>query len=355
MGKGVTSCALAALLNVVHTLMNLCQVDLGDVVAMVTKGEAAPDLAWLSSCLQDRDVAVSISLQPLHSSGRYGALTQTSLFSLPTSEHRYPPVGTPSSPASAAVRLELPLSLAASPESPLACGGSAWRQLWQPTAANLSGSRYRRLNCCAVSLVVQCSLGSSLQAACVLFNLSTLCTREGKWDQLLAVQGQEVGQEQGTLASPHATDVLCVVCTHLPLQGDVLRGAAVLELMLAQYQVVASVVSSSVVPNELWAQLRAVVKEGQSLDSPCKANSSRFCLFLRHDSSTEGRVQRGKGRGESQSVAVQESRAVLMAEVRTHTAQPYLRSVSYCSCLPAVPADLLAFHIAQYILRWLLM
>ena len=111
-----------------------------------------------------------------------------------------------------------------------------------------------------------------------------------------------------------------------------LRGPAVLELMLAQYQVVASVVSSSAVPNELWAQLRAVVREGQSLGSPCKANSSRFCLFLRHDSSTERRAQGGKGRGESQSVAVQESKAVLMAEVRTHTAQPDLRGVPYCSC-----------------------
>lgn len=62
MGKGVTSSALAALLNIVHTLMDLCQVDLGDVVAMVTQREAAPDLAWLSSCLQDRDVAVSTFL-----------------------------------------------------------------------------------------------------------------------------------------------------------------------------------------------------------------------------------------------------------------------------------------------------
>ena len=218
MGKGVTSCALAALLNVVHTLMDLCQVDLGDVVAMVTKGEAAPDLAWLSSCLQDRDVAVSVSLHapPLIRAVRCSHPN----LSVPstTSEHRYPPVGTPSSPASAAVCLELPLSLAASPESPLACGGSAWRQLWRPTAANLCGSRYRRLNCCAVPLVVQCSLDSSLQAACVLFNLSTLCTREGKWDHLLAVQGQEVGQQQGTLASRHATDMLCVVytCTHTP-------------------------------------------------------------------------------------------------------------------------------------------
>ena len=134
-----------------------------------------------------------------------------------------------------------------------------------------------------------------------------------------------------------------------------LRGAAVLELMLAQYQVVASVVSSSAVPNELWAQLRAVVREGQSLGSPCKANSSRFCLFLRHDSSAEGRAQGGKGRGESQSVAVQESKAVLMAEVRMHTAQPDLRGVPYCSCLPAVPADLLAFHTPQCTLRWLFM
>ena len=83
--------------------------------------------------------------------------------------------------------------------------------------------------------------------------------------------------------------------------------------MLAQYQVVASMVSSSTVPNELWARLRVVVREGRPLDSPCKASSSRFCLFLRRDSSTEGNARRGAEKDES--VALQESRAVLMAEV----------------------------------------
>ena len=54
-------------------------------------------------------------------------------------------------------------------------------------------------------------------------------------------------------------------------------------------------------------------------------------------------------------MAVQESKAVLMAEVRMHTAQPDLRGVPYCSCLPAVQADLLAFHTPQCTLRWLFM
>ena len=64
MGKGVTCSALAALLSIVHTLVDLCQADMGDVVAMVTQGEEVPELAWLSSCEQDRDVAVSVPLPP---------------------------------------------------------------------------------------------------------------------------------------------------------------------------------------------------------------------------------------------------------------------------------------------------
>ena len=81
--------------------------------------------------------------------------------------------------------------------------------------------------------------------------------------------------------------------------------------MLTQHQLVSAVVSSSTVSSELWDKLRMVVREGQPLGSSCKANSSRFCLFLRPDSSTEGAVEREEG----QPVALQESRAVLMAEV----------------------------------------
>lgn len=66
MGKGVTRCALAALLSIVHTLMDLCQVELGDMVAMVTQEEGRPDVAWLSSCVQDRDVAVRSSHHALY-------------------------------------------------------------------------------------------------------------------------------------------------------------------------------------------------------------------------------------------------------------------------------------------------
>ena len=158
----------------------------------------------------------------------------------------------------------------------------------------------------------------------MLLNLSTLCSREGKWDQLLAVQGQEVRAATSPHPHPQATNMLCAcglqththTHTHLhSLQGDVLRGAAVLEMMLAQYQVVASVVSSSTAPNELWAQLRVVVREGQPLDSPSRANSSRFCLFLRCGRSTEGTAL--SRRGQDPSVAAQESRARLMAEVRS--------------------------------------
>ena len=95
-------------------------------------------------------------------------------------------------------------------------------------------------------------------------------------------------------------------------------------MMLAQYQVVASVVSSSTVPNELWAQLRVVVREGQPLDSPSKANSSRFCLFLRCGRSTEGTAL--SRRGQDPSVAAQESRARLMAEVCSS-------APSHCVCV----------------------
>ena len=58
----------------------------------------------------------------------------------------------------------------------------------------------------------------------MLLNLSTLCSREGKWDQLLAVQGQEVGAATSPHPHPQATNMLCAcglqththahTCTH---------------------------------------------------------------------------------------------------------------------------------------------